>query len=49
MPRYSTDPKDTTVKLRLNLEMKNHIVKKSKSVGISVSEYIRNLIKKDMS
>ncbi len=40
MPRYSSDPKETTVKLRLNDDMRRHIEK--------MSEYLRNLIKSDM-
>ena len=49
MPRYSADPKDTTVKLRLSVEMKNHLDNKAKSNGITISEYIRKLIQFDMA
>lgn len=48
MPRYSNDPKETTVKLRLNDAMRSHIEKSAKSKSISMSEYIRQLIQKDM-
>lgn len=48
MPRYSTDPKETTVKLRINDDMRNHIEKSSKRKGQSMSEYIRELIRRDM-
>ena len=48
MPRYSIDPKGTTVKLRLNEKMRSHIEKSAKSKSISMSEYIRKLIKSDM-
>lgn len=48
MPRYSTDPKETTVKLRLNESMRNHIEKSAKAKSVSMSEYIRKLIQKDM-
>ena len=42
--RTTTDPKETTLKLRLNDEMRTHIEKSAKRKGISMSEYIRNLI-----
>lgn len=48
MARYSTDPKETTVKLRLNDIMRNHIEKSAKVKSVSMSEYIRQLIKNDM-
>lgn len=47
MPRYTSDPKETTLKLRLSEEMRSHIEKKSKQKGISMSEYMRELILKD--
>ena len=48
MPRYSNDPKETTVKLRLNDAMRSHIEKSAKSKSVSMSEYLRQLIQKDM-
>lgn len=48
MPRYSTDPKETTIKLRINEDMRSHIEKSAKRKGQSMSEYIRQLIKKDI-
>lgn len=48
MPRSSSDPKETTVKLRLNEDMRNHIEKSAKSKSITMSEYMRELIRKDM-
>lgn len=48
MPRYSNDPKETTVKLRLNDTMRNHIEKSAKAKSVSMSEYLRQLIRKDM-
>lgn len=48
MPRYSSDPKETTVKLRLNDMMRSHIEKSAKAKSVNMSEYIRQLIKKDM-
>ncbi len=46
--RTSSDPKNEKIKLRLNEYMKSHIDKSAKKDGISVSEYIRELIRKDM-
>lgn len=48
MSRYSTDPKETTVKLRLNEGMRKHIEQSSKRKAVSMSEYIRQLIRNDM-
>lgn len=48
MARYSNDPKETTVKLRLNDTMRNHIEKSAKAKSVSMSEYLRQLIQKDM-
>jgi len=48
MPRYSNDPKETTVKLRLNDAMRIHIEKSAKAKSVSMSEYLRQLIQKDM-
>lgn len=48
MPRYSNDPKETTVKLRLNDAMRSHIEKCAKAKSVSMSEYLRQLIQKDM-
>ena len=42
--RTTTDPKETTLKLRLNEEMREFVEKSAKRKGISMSEYIRNLI-----
>ena len=46
--RTTTDPKETTLKLRLNDEMRTHIEKSAKRKGISMSEYLRQLIYTDM-
>lgn len=48
MPRYSTDLKETTIKLRLNEDMRKHIEQSSKRKAVTMSEYIRQLIKNDM-
>lgn len=46
--RTSSDPKSEKLKLRLNEDMKSHVDKSSKKEGVSVSEYIRGLIRQDM-
>ncbi len=46
--RTSSDPKNEKIKLRLNEDMKNHVDKSAKEEGISISEYIRELIRQDM-
>lgn len=46
--RTTSDPKNEKVKIRLNGEMKAHLDKHSAKEGISLSEYIRELIKQDM-
>lgn len=46
--RTTTDPKETTLKLRLNDEMRTHIEKSAKRKGTSMSEYLRQLIYTDM-
>ena len=46
--RTTTDPKETTLKLRLNDEMRTHIEKSAKRKGISMSEYLRQLIYTDI-
>lgn len=46
--RTTTDPKSEKIKLRLNEDMKNHVDKSASDKGMSVSEYIRELIRQDM-
>lgn len=46
--RTTSDPKNEKLKLRLNEDMKSHIEKNSRQDGISISEYIRELIRQDM-
>lgn len=46
--RTTSDPKNEKIKLRLNEDMKNHVDKYSKQECISLSEYIRELIRQDM-
>jgi predicted DNA binding CopG/RHH family protein len=48
MPRYSSDPKETTIKLRINELMRKHIEQQAKHKSITMSQYIRELIKNDM-
>lgn len=46
--RTTSDPKTEKIKLRMNEDMKNHIEKYANLSGITLSEYIRDLIAKDM-
>lgn len=46
--RPTYDKKDTTLKLRLNDDMREHIEKMAKRKSVSMSEYIRCLIQSDM-
>lgn len=46
--RQTTDRKDSTIKLRINEETRMYLDKRSKLKQISISEYVRNLIEKDM-
>lgn len=48
MPRSSNDPKETTVKLRLNDAMRSHIEKSANEKSVTMSEYLRKLIQDDM-
>ena len=48
MPRPTSDPKETTIKVRINDDMKSHIEKMAKRKYISMSEYMRELIQKDI-
>ena len=46
--RPTDDKKDTTLKLRLSDDMRQHIEKMADRKGISMSEYLRHLIQSDM-
>lgn len=46
--RTTSDPKNEKIKLRLSEDMKTHIDKSAKKNNISLSEYIRELIRQDM-
>lgn len=46
--RTSSDLKNEKIKLRLNEDMKSYVDKSAKKEGISISEYIRELIRQDM-
>ena len=43
-----SDPKNEKIKLRLNEELKNHVQRYADKQGVSLSEYIRELIRQDM-
>lgn len=45
--RTTSDPKDKNIKLRLGDDLKAFVDKISVKKGISVSEYIRELIRQD--
>lgn len=45
--RTTSDPKNEKIKLRLNEELKNHVQRYADKQGISLSEYIRELIRQD--
>lgn len=47
MPKYSTDPKERTIKARINAEMSQWVDKQCRTKGVTVTEYIRDLIEKD--
>ena len=47
--RPTTDPKQQTVKLRLNDDMREFIEAVADHNGITMSEYIRRLIENDMT
>ena len=46
--RPTLDKKDRTLKLRLNDDMRTWIERKAYHNGVTMSEYIRILIKRDM-
>ncbi len=46
--RTSSDPKNEKIKLRLNEDLKTHIQRYANKEGVSLSEYIRELIRQDM-
>ena len=46
--RPTLDRKGTSINLRLNEELKEHVERMALIHGISVSEYIRQLIQNDM-
>lgn len=46
--RTTSDPKPNNLKVRLNDDMSEYLERKSTKKGISMSEYIRELIRQDM-
>lgn len=46
--RPTSDKKEVTLKLRLNDDMREYIEKRAYRKGISMSEYLRQIIKADM-
>lgn len=49
MARTTSDPKESVVKVRVSDFAKSKAEIKAKSKGISLSEYIRKLIEKDLT
>lgn len=46
--RTTSDPKNEKIKLRLNEDLKNHVQRCADKECVSLSEYIRELIRRDM-
>lgn len=46
--RTTSDPKDKNIKLRLGDDLKSFVDKSASRKDMSVSEYIRELIRQDM-
>ena len=48
MPRPTDDRKGETIRLRVNEEMRLYLERQASKTAQSVSEYVRQLIRKDM-
>lgn len=46
--RTTLDPKNEKIKLRLNEDLKAHVEECANRKGVSLSEYVRELIRQDM-
>lgn len=46
--RTTSDPQDEKLKLRLNKELKSHAEKSASEDGVTISEYIRGLLRQDV-
>lgn len=46
--RPTTDHKNNPIRIRLNEEMRDWIEKKSESIGITISQLIRDMIENEM-
>ena len=46
MPKYTSDPKESVLKFRLNDDLKKWVDSKAKAKGVSVSEFIRQILEK---
>ena len=46
--RTTSEPKNENIKLRLSEELKNHVQRYADKYNITLSEYIRDLIRKDV-
>lgn len=47
--RTTTDKKDNSIRVRVNDRLMGYLATKSMSRGISISEYIREIISKEMT
>lgn len=47
--RTSDDPKENNIRVRVSNEMMAYLVSKAKKEDISVSEYIRRMVRDNMS
>lgn len=47
--RISNDKKDNIIRIRLNDEMYGYLVKRSKITGNTVSDILRDIVRKDMA
>lgn len=46
--RTTSDPQNEKIKLRLSKDLKSHVNKHASKENVSLSEYIRELIRQDM-
>lgn len=47
--RISNDKKDNIIRIRLNDEMYDYLIKRSKITGNTVSDVLRDIVRKDMA
>lgn len=47
--RTTSDKKDNVLRIRINEDMNKYLIKASIAKDVSISQYIRDLIKRDMT